>query len=183
MPIIERRIVIPASPDRVWEVLSDVPAQPKWMRDLKAIRFVAPSGSPTAPPPDPLRPGVGTRAVGTVRMFGLEQSDPVEIDAFDPPRHFGLRHLGRFTGRGDFWLTPVHDGTATLVHWREELLSPAVRLGRLGRLVDGLFAPLFELVFREDLRRLRRLVVVSDGRAAGTPRRARPTAALGAGPG
>lgn len=191
MPVIERRILIPAPPERVWDVLADVPSQPRWMRDLKAIRFEDPtpespasrSGSRSASregtPGSTGSVGVGTRAVGTVRMFGIEQSDVVEVDVFDPPHRFGLRHLGRFAGRGDFWLTPVPGG-ATRVRWREELRSPLARLGRPGRLVDALFARVFELVFRADLRRLRDLVV-SDGRAAGTPRRGRPTGEPGGG--
>ena len=176
MPVIERRITIPTPPERVWEVLADVAAQPQWMRDLKSIRFEGRPGDGFE------AIGVGTRAVGTVRMFGFEQSDPVEIDAFEPPRHFGLRHLGGFTGRGDFWLEPVGGGDATRVRWREELWSPVARAGRVGRLLDRLFTPVFEVVFRDDLRRLRE-IAVSGGPAAGTPRRGPPTAAPPGGPG
>ncbi len=145
MPVVVSTIRIAASPERVWGVLADVPGQPRWMRDLVAVDLEG--DGPV---------GVGTRGIGHVRIGGLRQDDPVEIDAFDPPHHFGLRHLGTFRGRGDFRLVPVPAGT--VVTWREELRSPVARLGTAGRALDGLLWPVFAIVFRADLRRLRDLV-------------------------
>ncbi len=162
MPIVERRITIRAAPEVVWDVLSDVRRQPLWMHDLKSVRLQ--SDEPV---------GVGTRGIGTVRMFGVTESDPVEIVAFHPPRHFAVRHLGRFQGVGEFRLEPTPSG-ATRVVWREELVpSPdavpipsALRgvAGPLVRLVDALAYPVFASVFRADLRRLKALV--EGGRSA-----------------
>jgi uncharacterized protein YndB with AHSA1/START domain len=167
MPFTERHIRIDAPIERVWEVLVDVPGQPRWMRDLRDIRFQTPG---------PL--AVGTVAIGTVHMFGLSQSDPIEVTALDAPTRYAIAHLGGFRGWGEFRLAPIDAGRATHVRWREELratpgaiplLPLLARLPVIGailergaavamRLVDPLFGPVFSAVFRADLRRLKRLV-------------------------
>ena len=167
MPAIERHIRIQAPIEQVWEVLVDVPGQPRWMRDLRDITFQTPG---------PL--AVGTVAIGTVHMFGLTQSDPIEVTVLDAPHRYAMRHLGGFRGGGEFRLAPVDGGRATHVRWREELratpeafplvprlsrlpvVGPAVHLsaGWLGRAMDPFFTPVFSAVFRADLRRLKRLV-------------------------
>lgn len=167
MPVTERHIRIDAPIDHVWEVLIDVPGQPRWMRDLRDIRFQTPG---------PL--SVGTIAIGTVHMFGLSQSDPIEVTALDAPERYAIRHLGGFRGWGEFRLVPLDDGRATHVRWHEVLhatpdavpmLPLLTRLPVVGapiervagvamRLMDPLFAPVFTAVFRADLRRLKRLV-------------------------
>ena len=95
MPTTERHIRIHAPIERVWEVLVDVPGQPRWMRDLRDITFQTPG---------PL--AVGTIAIGTVHMFGLSQSDPIEVTALDAPHRYAIRHLGGFRGWGEFRLVP-----------------------------------------------------------------------------
>lgn len=174
MPEIIRTIRIEAPIARVWEVLVDVPRQPEWMHDLSDIRIETPG--PIA---------VGSRAIGTVRMFGLSQSDPIEVTALDAPHRYAIAHLGSFVGSGEFRLRPLDDGRATEVVWHEILRpTPAAfplvpRLMRLpavgpvvgalahvaARVSDPLFTPVFAWVFRADLRRFRDLV---EGRAPGT---------------
>jgi uncharacterized protein YndB with AHSA1/START domain len=167
VPFTERHLRIAAPIDRVWAVLTDVPGQPRWMRDLRDVRVQTPGAL-----------AVGTIAIGRVRMFGLSQEDPIEITALDPPRRYAIAHLGGFRGWGEFWLTSVDDGRATHVRWREDLraapdaipfLPLLFRLPVVGArlegiaatllaLADPLLSPIFALVFRADLRRLRRLV-------------------------
>jgi uncharacterized protein YndB with AHSA1/START domain len=167
MPAIERHIRIAAPPDAVWEVLADLPGQPRWMRDLRDVHVRTPGP-----------PRVGTIAIGTVRMFGLSQQDPIEITVLDPPRRYAIRHLGAFRGWGELRLAPLDGGATTHLRWREELqptvhaLPGAAWAGRLPlagpavarcteqlmRLIDPLFTPVFGAVFRADLRRLKRLV-------------------------
>jgi uncharacterized protein YndB with AHSA1/START domain len=157
MPTVERRITINAPPQAVWDVLADVTRQPRWMHDLRSVEL------------DDDRPiGVGTRAHGTVRMFGLSQRDPIEIIAFDPPRTYAVRHLGGFSGTGEFALTGIgRGGSATRVRWREQMRPDLAALGipaiaaPLMRVVDLLAYPVFAVVFRADLRRLRDLVEAS----------------------
>lgn len=167
MPAIERHIRIAAPVEAVWDVLIDVPGQPRWMRDLREVRVLTPG---------PLR--VGTVAVGTVHMFGLSQEDPIEVTWLEPPARYAIRHDGAFEGWGELRLWSVDDGAATHLRWREELrptlraiplaeplgrvpvVGPLVRGlgGILLRLLDPLLVPVFGAVFRADLRRLRRLV-------------------------
>lgn len=167
MPTIQRHIRIGAPIQRVWDVLADVPGQPRWMRDLVRVRMIG---------DEPF--GVGSRAIGDVEMFGFRQSDSIEVTAFEPPSRYVVKHLGAFRGSGEFQLRGLEDGRATHVWWREELRpTPAAIPGatlflrgpRMGRLLAGLagrtlrwmdplFRPVFELVFRADLRRLKRLV-------------------------
>lgn len=151
MAVVTRHVSIAAPPGRVWALLADIEGQPRWMRDLKEVRVTSPG---------PI--GLGTRAVGRIRMFGLPAEDPIEIDAWDPGRHFGLRHLGRFSGRGDIWLS-VDGSGGTVVRWREtiapdlESLGVPRPMGMAWRLIEPAFAVVLALVFRADLRRLKRL--------------------------
>jgi uncharacterized protein YndB with AHSA1/START domain len=159
VPIVTRTRRIDAPREDVWAVLADVPAQPRWMHDLKEIRDLTPG---------PI--GVGTRAVGVVRMFGVAQADPVEVTVFEPPHRFAIRHEGTFKGSGAFRLDAIDAGARTRVRWREELVPDpdALRVPRLLRpilpIADRLAWPVFALVFRNDLRRLARL---AERRAAG----------------
>ena len=154
MPVIVRAITLPVPPAGVWDLLVDLDRQPTWMHDLKSI---------TASGEGPL--GLGYRAVGRVRMFGVAQDDPIEVIAFEPGRHLGMTHGGGFRGRADLWLEPLPGGRCTRLTWREELHPDAGGLGLpaplepLLRLIDPLFGPVFELIFRADLRRLRAVLM------------------------
>lgn len=167
VPVIQRHVRIEAPIQRVWDVLADVPGQPRWMRDLVRVQVI---GDQTV--------RVGSRAVGDVEMFGFRQSDPIQVTAFEPPSRYAVEHQGAFRGSGEFHLRSLAGGRATHVSWREELRpTPAAipgaahifRSASVGRFLeapaawslrrmDPLFRPVFELVFRADLRRLKRLV-------------------------
>ncbi len=142
IPAIETFVVVDAPPERVWDVLADVPGQPRWMTDLKRVELLD---------PPPVR--AGTRARGLVRILGLPVPDPVTITAFEPPTRFAIRHDGAFGGDGTIELEPGADGRSTIVRWRERLVPPLLPqvTARLGR-------PLLRRVFQADLHRLRRLV-------------------------
>ena len=139
--LVETSVIVHAPAERVWQVLADVPGQPRWMRDMKAVRLDTPG-----------EVGVGTRAEGDIRIFGLQVLDPITITAFDPPRRFAIRHEGRFSGSGDIRLEPGLDGTTT-VAWSETLVPPW-----LPSLGAWILAPILRSVFQADLERLRDLV-------------------------
>ena len=134
--------VVDAPVEATWAVLADVERQPEWMHDLRAVRLI--TEGPT---------GVGTRAIGTVRILGITVEDPVEVVEFDPPRRFSIRHEGLFTGGGILTLEPGADATTTIVRWEELLLAPV-----LPHLAAVLQYPVFREVFQADLHRLARLV-------------------------
>jgi hypothetical protein len=141
-PMRIRSAVHAAAPaDAVWERVSDIPSQPRWMHDLKDVRILSPG---------PV--GVGTRMEGHVRILGIPAPDPVVITAWDPPRRYAIRHLGPFKGRGEIVVKAERDGTS-VVTWEETLVAPI--LPNIAALV---LRPVLERVFRADLDRLRRLV-------------------------
>jgi uncharacterized membrane protein len=141
-PPIRTMVVIDAPIDRVWEVVSDIAGQPRWMHDMKSVRMTTPG--PT---------GVGSKGEATVRMYGLSVSDPITVTAFEPPTLFALSHDGTFSGGGTIRLEPGADGSTTIVRWDETLIAPI--LPHLGAVVT---TPLFRQVFQRDAERLRDLI-------------------------
>jgi uncharacterized protein YndB with AHSA1/START domain len=135
-------VVIDAPPERVWTEVADIERQPRWMRDMKAVRLL--TDGPV---------GVGTRGEATVRIFGIGVTDPVTVTAFEPPSRFAIRHEGAFTGGGDMRLEAGADGTSTIVRWDETLVPPV-----LPHLAAVLQAPILGRVFQADLGRLRDLI-------------------------
>jgi len=133
-------VEIAAAPDAVWAVLADIESQPDWMHDLKRVEIL--TGSPI---------GVGTRAVGTVRILGITVEDPIEITAFEPPTRYAIAHEGLFAGTGVIELSPTASGTH--VRWVEVLVPPV--LPHLGALIQR---PILGAVFQADIERLRDLV-------------------------
>lgn len=133
-------VEIGAAPDAVWAVIADIEAQPAWMHDLKRVRIL--TGSPI---------GVGTRALGTVRILGISVEDPIEITVFDPPTRYAIDHRGLFVGTGTIELTPSPVGTH--VRWTEVLVPPV--LPYLGAIIQR---PILGAIFQADLDRLRELV-------------------------
>jgi uncharacterized protein YndB with AHSA1/START domain len=135
-------IVVDAPVERVWSELADIEGQPRWMREMKAVRVVT-------PPPV----GVGTVGEADVRIFGVGVTDPVTITEWEPPHRFAIAHEGLFTGAGVIELTPGADGTTTIVRWAETLIPPI--LPWLGGLAQR---PVLGQIFQGDLERFRDLV-------------------------
>jgi len=140
-PVMKMAITIRAPVDEVWEVVSDIERQPLWMEEMKSVRLTTPG---------PI--GVGTRGEADVRIFLIGVVDPVEIDVYDPPTRFGIRHVGRFTGQGRITLEAIDRGR-TLVRWDERLVPPL--FPHLGQLVQK---PIMGAIFQADLERLREIV-------------------------
>lgn len=135
-------VVIDAPVERVWQELADVEGQPRWMRDMKAVRTLTRGAI-----------GVGTRAEADVRIFGMQTVDPITITAFEPPRRFAIRHEGQFSGEGTIELEPGVDGSTTIVRWDETIVPPY-----LPHLWSAMLRPILAQVFQADLDRLRELV-------------------------
>ena len=149
-------VVVRAPIERVWAAISDIPSQPLWMREMKAVRLTTPG---------PV--GVGTRGEARVRILGIGVTDPVEIVAWDPPTRFALRHEGLFTGSGVITLRSSTAGDATTVEWEERLAPPV--FPELGALLGR---PVLSRIFRDDLDRFRRLVEAGELPADGPGRTA-----------
>jgi uncharacterized protein YndB with AHSA1/START domain len=124
--------------ERVWVRLADVERQPEWMHDLKWVHLTTPG---------PV--GVGTRAVGLVRILGIGVHDPIEVTELLPPHRYAIEHEGLFGGSGVFPLEALDDGRTALT-WDETLIPPV-----LPNLLGLIQAPLLGRVFQADLERLR----------------------------
>jgi hypothetical protein len=140
-PVMKMAITIAAPIDEVWDVVSDIERQPLWMEEMKAVRLRSPG---------PV--GVGTRGEADVRIFLVGVVDPVEVDVYDPPTRFGIRHVGTFTGEGRITLEAIDRGR-TLVRWDEHLVPPL--FPHLGQLLQK---PILGAIFQADLERLREIV-------------------------
>ena len=140
-PVMKMAITIGAPIDEVWDVVSDIERQPLWMEEMKAVRLRSPG---------PV--GVGTRGEADVRIFLIGVVDPVEVDVYDPPLRFGIRHVGTFAGEGRITLEAI-DARRTLVRWDEHLVPPL--FPHLGQLLQK---PVLGAIFQADLERLREIV-------------------------
>ncbi len=140
-PVMKMVIAIDAPIDEVWRVVSDIERQPTWMADMKAVRVFTPG---------PTR--VGTRSEADVRIFLVGMVDTVEVDVFEPPRRFGIRHVGVYSGEGRIVLEDLGPDR-TLVRWDERLVPPA--FPHLGQLLQK---PILGAIFQADLERLKELV-------------------------
>jgi len=139
---------INAPPERVWDVISDIPGQKRWMVDLRSLSFTGIE-----------REGEGAIVDVTSELFGLPLvKDRMRISRWEPPTRFDVEHIGAFTGIGEFILKPVAGGT--LFTWREVFKPPLGVLGELGfALVIG---PHLRSVFRRSMANVKRLSEESD---------------------
>ncbi len=147
-PVMKMAITIDAPIDGVWDVVADIERQPLWMEEMKAVRLTTPG---------PV--GVGTRGEADVRVFLLGIVDAVEVDVYDPPIRFGIRHVGTYTGGGRITLEAI-DARRTLVRWDERLVPPV--FPHLGQLLQK---PIMGAIFQADLERLREIVELEHAEA------------------
>ena len=140
-PGMKMAITIDAPIDEVWDVVADIERQPLWMAEMKSVHLRSPG---------PV--GVGSRGEADVRIFLVGVVDAVEVDLYDPPTRFGIRHIGTFTGEGRINLEAI-DARRTLVRWDERLVPPL--FPHLGQLLQK---PIMGAIFQADLERLREIV-------------------------
>jgi hypothetical protein len=143
MATLDLWIHIDAPPERVWDVIADLPGQGRWMVDLRSLEFA-----------NERREGEGAVIDVTSELFGLPLvKDRMRITKWQPPFRFDIDHIGQFTGTGEFILQPVAGGT--LFTWREVFKPPLGVLGEIGfALVVG---PHLRSVFRRSMTNVKRL--------------------------
>lgn len=142
-------VFIRATPQRVWEIIEDLPAQETWMVDVRKIEVTSEQ-----------RSGVGTVVEVSSDLFGLPLvRDTMLITTWQPPVRYDVEHSGQFSGTGAFVLEPAPGGT--LFRWLEDFKPPLGPLGELGfRLVVG---PHMRRVFARSLANLKQLAEVEEG--------------------
>lgn len=135
-------IAIDATPERVWEALSDLSTHSKWMSDATAIEFLSGRTS-----------GVGTRMRVPTRVGPFRTDDIMTVTVWDEGRLIEARHEGVVTGLGRFELHSRHPGAAVV--WSEDLTFPWWMGGRLGAV---LARPILRRIWRGNLTRFKDLV-------------------------
>lgn len=137
------RRLINAPPERVWDVLADLPGQKAWMVDLRSLEVTSEQTS-----------GLGATIDVVSELFGQPVvKDRMVITAWDPPRYFAIDHVGQFTGYGYFRLNP--EGKGTVFTWVEEFKPPLGPLGELGFFL--IIGPHLRSVFRRSMDNVKRL--------------------------
>lgn len=110
--VVHNEIVIPASPERIWELLTDVERWPSWYRACRWVRR------------DPSRPGAFTwKAHPVVLQTRITRSERPE--AFD-----FVADAAGFHAERAFTLRPAADGASTIVASHETQVGPFPWLGR-----------------------------------------------------
>jgi hypothetical protein len=141
---VDLRVFIRATPERIWQIISDLGGQQRWMVDVRRLDIVSEAKS-----------GIGTVLDMTTELFGLPiLHDVMEIVTWEPPREIGVVHHGQFTGTAYFRLEPVHSGTVFV--WHEEFMPPLGVLGELGHAL--IVRRHLERVFQRSMENVRRLV-------------------------
>ena len=123
---------IRATQQRVWDIISDLQGQERWMVDVRSLDIVS-----------EIKSGVGTTLDLQTELFGIPLlHDLMDVVIWDEPRELGIVHKGMFTGTASFLFEPVPGGTVFV--WVEDFKPPLGPLGELG----------FSMVVRDHLRRV-----------------------------
>jgi Polyketide cyclase / dehydrase and lipid transport len=146
MTRIVSRVVIRASPAAVWQLASDLAAQPEWMRDLVAVRFAS---AQTA--------GLGVVMDCDTRIGPFRLTDRMVVTAWEERQAIAIRHEGLISGTGRFRFEPDRYGTR--LTWTEDLRFPWF-LG--GPAAAAAARPVLAATFRRDLTLLKRLAESAD---------------------
>jgi uncharacterized protein YndB with AHSA1/START domain len=143
MAHLDVRVFIRAAPERVWLVISDLPAQASWMVDVRRLEVTSEE-----------RSGAGAVIEVTSELFGRPLvHDTMRITSWQPPHRYDVEHSGQFTGTGSFIIEAAPGGT--IFTWIEDFKPPLGPLGELGfSLIVG---PHMKRVFGRSLDNLRRL--------------------------
>ena len=135
--------LIPASPERIWQVLADPDSYAHWV-----------VGSDTIRDADPGWPQRGTRIHHRVGVGPLKINDNTEVVESAPPRHLALQARARPFGSARVVLDLTEEGTSTRVVMVEE---PGDRFSRT--LHNPVTDRLVHHRNRESLRRLAELAM------------------------
>jgi len=116
---VERELVLPETPERVWAFLTDWERQASWMLDVDDVAILTPK-----------REGVGVRLGARTRVFGIPAfTDLLEVTEWSPPRRLRVEHRRLVHGSGVWSLDPTPDGTRFT--WTEEVSLPLPVIGEL----------------------------------------------------
>lgn len=123
MPSILKSIDIDASPDNVFNYVTNVSTQPDWIKFLKAIDITSGDGQTK-----------GTTDRSVIKLGPRAQEVEALWTEYDPPRTFARKATSGMEMEGRMTFEPSDDGTH--VEWTIGYRPP---MGALGMVVDVLF--------------------------------------------
>jgi hypothetical protein len=136
----EQETFLPASADRVWQVLADWQRYPEWMPDVAWVRLLG-----TAE-------GQGMRLAVRTKVLGVPLvTDELVVTGWEPPTRMAIEHHGLVRGVGEWRLHPTEGGTR--FRWEETLDMPPPVLGPLALFV---YSPVLRWNFRRTMANLAR---------------------------
>ncbi len=113
------RQFIRAAPQRVWDVISDLQGQERWMVDVRKLEITSETKS-----------GAGATIELTSELFGLPLvHDIMDVVTWREPYEISIVHRGAFTGTASFLLAAAPGGT--IFTWKEQFVPPMGPLGEL----------------------------------------------------
>lgn len=126
-----------ATPQQLWDTITDWPGQSRWI-PLTRTRLVA----------GPEQAGARLAAWTGIGPVGF--TDPMVVEVWEPPHRLVLVHEGRVVrGRAGYDITPWRSGSRLV--WWEQIEPP---FGALGRAAWPVGAPVAKAVLGRSLRRL-----------------------------
>ena len=143
MAKLDVRQFVRARPEAVWQVISDLSGQSRWMVDVRRLKIIS-----------EVKSGVGTVIEVTSELFGLPLvHDVMEVVRWEEPGEIAVVHRGQFTGTAEFRLEAVPGGTVFV--WIEDFKPPAGVFGEMG--FKLLVEPHLRKVFGRSMENVRKL--------------------------
>ena len=137
---------IEASPEVVWNAISDIQTHVNWMADASEIRITSEQTE-----------GVGVTFDCDTKVGPLRTTDKMQITEWTPNQTLTISHKGLVEGKGSFILERNSDGK-TLFVWEESLEFPLLLGGR----ITGFFAkPILKKIWKKNLYKLKHFVETS----------------------
>lgn len=119
--VVSRTAIIPATPENVWKMLTDIPAFPSWRKDLKTVELV-----------DNRTEHVIWKETGSFGAITMERMEA------DPPRRLVTRIADTNLAYGGRWIyeiTPAEGGSRVTITEEGEVYNPLFRF--MSRFIFG----------------------------------------------
>jgi uncharacterized protein YndB with AHSA1/START domain len=120
MSVVRASEIVDASPQEVWDVVSDPHNLPLWNRHIREVQGVPEHGLKE-----------GTTYWTRVSFLGVSARVDVEVEEVDPPRFSRIRLTGPLEATVRTWINPAGSGRSRLEHE----IDYHLRGGPVGQLV------------------------------------------------
>lgn len=122
MSVVRASEIVEASPETVWEIISDPRNLPRWNQHINKV---------TGVPEDGLEPG--SRYTTSLRIVGVPFDVHAQVLEIDPPRYAEIRLTGPLDAVVRTWVRPAGKRRSRLEH---EVTYRVKRIGPAGRVIE-----------------------------------------------